>query len=328
MPQELATTGNAAVAAWGPKQTLVTPAYFPALSSIATGARVVDLMELVAQAGYPRILISAYDLAKATSAERTRLKAAIQDHHEKGNLTFLDSGVFESYWKRDGDWSYDDFAAATGIIAPDIFTTYDGAVHRGGPASTKGYSAAHVTASRTTTNGALCLAIVHGDSPDALVKAVSNLVKEGLTPDGVAIPERYCGPNIYARIQTVARIRRTLADVPERPMLHVLGCGHPQAMAAYVLAGADCFDSLDWMQVGLDPLTRSYTDLAMIGAIQCKCAVCSRVAIDNPQRNLLHNLRYYQDLGHDLQRMVRDSTLRDVVLEFLGQKALTAAGVK
>jgi len=325
--KELATDGKAAVTAWGDSGALVTPAYFPALSSTATGMHVVDLMELVAQSGYPRVLVSAYDLAKASSAERARLKAAVQVHRKKGNIAFLDSGVYESYWKQDGGWSYDDFAIAASVITPDIFTTYDGAVHRGGPASSKGYSASHISSSRATTPEALCLAIVHGDSRDRLVKAVTEVAMEALVPNGVAIPERQCGPNIYARIETVRRIRQALDKLPGRPMLHVLGCGHPQAIAAYVLAGADCFDSLDWMQVGLDPLTRSYTDLAMIGAIQCTCAVCSRLSIDNPQRNLLHNLRYYQDFGHELQRMVREGTLQHVVQEFLGQKAVSLAGV-
>lgn len=315
MTEVISKKGLARVVSWSTTNPLVTPAYFPALSSTATGPAPVDLVRLIRDVKYPRVLASAYDVAPPVPG--AEIRAAIREHRDARNAVFLDSGVFESFWRKDAGWSFDDFRRAASRTQFDVFTSYDGAVHRRGAASTSGYSKKHIQDSFALAPDALGLAIVHGTSPATLVKNVRAFVAEDVAFGGLAIPERECGPNVYERALTIRKIREILSDDAPR-MLHILGCGHPQAMAAYVWAGADSFDSLDWCQVGMDNRRMSYTDLSLIGSLQCECRVCSNMTTDNLQRALLHNLAFYQEFVGQLQRMIREDTLKDFLVEHLG----------
>ena len=152
---------------------------------------------------------------------------------------------------------------------------------------------------------------------------------------GLAIPDRECGADLLERVRTVSAVRRVMNELDESRLLHILGCGSPVVMAAYTLAGADTFDSLDWTQGALDIRSLTLTDPLLLRSTGCRCKVCSKLPGPDVHRALLHNLLFYQDFSAELRGMVRHGTLVDFLTSFVGTEdaaklieVATSAGTK
>lgn len=69
--------------------------------------------------------------------------------------------------------------------------------------------------------------------------------------DILGVTERELGRSALLRCRALVRLRRTLtADGVDLP-IHVFGSITPAAVTAYFLCGADMFDGLNWLRVGL-----------------------------------------------------------------------------
>ncbi len=87
---------------------IVTPTYFPAISSAATRLQLVPLIDVCVSSGYPRLLVFAYDISNLQKTHQTLAKKMLKRFSEQ-NFLFLDSGTFESYWLNDRKWSYEKY---------------------------------------------------------------------------------------------------------------------------------------------------------------------------------------------------------------------------
>ncbi len=333
--QVLHSAGRARVCELDRIRPLVTPTYFPSVSGASKGSRPIDLIRLITESKYPRLLLSSYDLGRFSARQRAWASHEIARYRASGGHVFLDCGVFESYWLRDSAWNFREYAEITRTVESDFYAAFDGAVHHPSTeAATVGFSPSHVAKSIALRRDGQCALIAHGVSPIRLERAVAALVKLATTAYGsssplnvlmVAVPERECGTNVIERCRTIASIRRSL-DLSTFPsILHILGCGHPIAMAAYCSAGADTFDSTDWCETAVDWRNFSMTDFALLDSTDCPCRVCDSFQVNPLQRSLLHNLMFYQTFTTRLQQMVRNNTLNDFLLETLGRR--TKAGL-
>jgi len=295
---------------------LITPTYFPAISSTGTNAPPLDFIGLVSTSSYPRVLVSAYDLAKLPKEERRRAEELILKFREVRGTMMLDSGSFESFWHRDMLWTFEDYARIVRTNQPDFYCSFDRydlwLPTREGAVSEQLRLAEH---SAELAPSSTCILVVHGPAPSQLTETVSRLLERSTVPiRAVAIPERECGGSLSVRAETVARIRMVLDQESDKILLHLLGCGHPLTMAVYTSCGAGAFDSQDWSQVAIDRTTLGFMDPAHIQLLECRCGICKRVRVDNYQKTLLHNLLFYQDYALDLQRMIRENTLRHFLM--------------
>ncbi len=327
----LASRGLARVVQFDRARPMVSPAYFPAVSGARLGSRPIDLIRLIVDSGSPRVLVSAHDIAGMDLRQRNWVSRGVRRYRARGNLVFLDCGVFESYWLRDARWDFAAYSKVVHYIEKDFYAAFDGAVHQPtARASALGFSADHLTRSLSLESESQCALIVHGLNPDRLLKAVVavvNHVVPGTRKGGsssvlmVAVPERECGNNVVERARTIAAIRRQLNRSRITALVHILGCGFPVSIAAYANAGADTFDSTDWSEAAIDWRSLNMTDFALLGTTGCPCMVCAKFKADNLQRGLLHNLLFYQTFCRELQRMIRERTLGDFLLEHLGSVA-------
>lgn len=85
---------------------LLTPTYFPAVSSYGIKYSFHALVRLLTAYSYPRLLISAYDFHLLDDEKKKWLSREIGEYSKKGSFVFLDSGIYESFWKADAKWTY------------------------------------------------------------------------------------------------------------------------------------------------------------------------------------------------------------------------------
>jgi queuine/archaeosine tRNA-ribosyltransferase len=295
---------------------LITPTYFPAISGTGTNAPPLDLIGLVSTSSYPRMLVSAYDLVKMSKKESKRARDLISQFRKTGGTLLMDSGSFESFWFRDRSWTFAAYAQFVRGFRTDLYCSFDRydlwSGTRKEPFSEQ-LRLAGLSAKLIPTS--TCALIVRGPVPSRLLDAVSRLVEQSpVSVSALAIAERECGGNLLARAETVSRVRAILDEESDRILLHLLGCGSPLSLAVYASCGADSFDSQDWSQLAVDRSTIGFVDPAHLQLLNCKCGVCKKVRVDNYQRTLLHNLLFYQEYVLDLQRMIRENTLKDFLM--------------
>ena len=295
-------------------------------------ARPIDLIKLVVDTRYPRVLVSAYDLHKLEGKQRTWAAQGLSRFRAAGGFVFLDCGVFESYWLRDDRWDFRHYERIVRAFERDFYASFDGV---GRVSTTRalsiGFEPPAIRRSIRLAEDSLCALIAHAATPQRLVKAVTALAKHATAARRsvtrrsslmVAVAERECGTSVVERAGTIAAIRVSLERVARPALLHILGCGYPTSMAAYASAGADTFDSRDWCEVAIDWRTFSTVDFSLLGPTGCPCKVCSKFRIDNLQKGLLHNLLFYQTFALRIQRMVQEGTLDDFLLEVLGERTI------
>jgi queuine/archaeosine tRNA-ribosyltransferase len=234
----------------------------------------------------------------------------------------LDSGFFESQVRGETTWSSEEYVEVRSAVPHDILFSFDAPAqprirHRS-PVKTTGRPA-------SDRNPPL-VNIVHGTDRASIVDGVRSALCAG-QPLGIAIVDRETGPDLAARTRTVAMVRNVINVTDETLLLHVLGCGNPVVMAAYTMAGADTFDSLDWAQGAVDIRSLTLTDPLLLRSTGCKCKVCVELPGPDNQLALLHNLLFYQEFSQQLREMVRSDTLADFLQEFLGEhRATTLTG--
>ncbi len=293
---------------------LATPTYFPAVSSTCSAGRPEEFVRLLTEAAYPRALISAYDCSKRVEGGISKATTFLAGLRGAGCTILLDSGMFECQVLGITDWSADDYADAARALPHDLLLTYDGPTSPG----TRGEGSEERGRAVVPLRGPV-LRIIHGGTRESIVEK-ARLAASDEAPVGIAIPDRECGPSLLERVRTVSAIRRAMNQRDEHSMLHVLGCGNPVVMACYALAGADSFDSLDWIQGAVDVRTLTVTDPVLLRSTGCKCRFCADLPGPDRERAALHNLLFYQDFGTKLRGMIRDMTVSDFLQEFVGKE--------
>jgi len=285
---------------------LSTPTYFPAVSSTCSVGPPEELLRLLSEAAYPRVLVSAYDCRHKIGGDLSKAATLVSTLRRAGCTVLLDSGIFECQVLGITDWSAKEYAEVAGVVPHDLHLSYDG------PTTERDHR-------ERLNRPEPLLNIIHGGDRQGIVTKTRQAGDDG-SVSGVAIPDRECGPNLLERVRTLSAIRHELNRCDELLLLHVLGCGNPVVMASYALAGADSFDSLDWVQGAVDVRTLTVTDPILLGSTGCKCGFCSDLPGPDRERAILHNLLFYQDFGVRLRQMIQDRTVQDFLQEFVGKE--------
>jgi queuine/archaeosine tRNA-ribosyltransferase len=309
---------------------LLTPSYFPSISSYGVKFSMIDMLFLLKFHKYPRLLLSAYDLHNSEPREKTKLVSIIKDYREKGFL-FMDSGLYESSWRKDSNWDLNSYKSLLSQIQFDLYTSFDvlpDFKKKGMEDEFKGKTFTNLLESSVFQNGNLFIAIIHGSSPDALVTLIGNLVEDHPNLCGaVAIAERDCGYNILERAETISEIRRTLNQNSKENVLHILGCGNPLSILLFSYCGADTFDSLDWMKyvINPDPNSLLINDFSHLPLLNCRCRICDtpkQKSADYLEKVLLHNLAFYQGFVIQIQSLIKHDNFENYLRVHFGDNII------
>jgi len=307
-------------------KTLVTPAYFPAVSSYGVKYSFQTLVRLLIAYSYPRILISAYDFYLADNTVKKALSEETRAYLEKGCFLFADSGIYESFWKADSSWSYELYKAAVGQMNFDFYSSFDVLPTTKEVGRFAKETVGNILASRKLSSKPGFMPILHGIRPDMLVSLVSSFVREHPSLCSfIAIPERDCGDGLVEKARTIIKIRKILDgdnNSSHRRILHVLGCGNPISLLLYSYCGASTFDSLDWVKQAIDPQRLTIIDFSHLELTGCQCSVCTRTKRDYTEKVLLHNLLFYQNHMLQIQTLIRNNEIRQFLSKHVGQNTL------
>jgi len=297
-------------------KSFVTPTYFPSLSSTETTYSFRDLLHLLVDHRYPRLLLSAYDLSRLGQMEWSDTLTSFAT----SGILFLDSGVFESTHLSDLKWAFEDYKAIVKRIKCDLYATFD--LSRTGSGSSD-YWPLMVDSIRLSTEikHAICVPIFHKPKGENVVSEVSKGLRDH--PDScqaIAITEKDCGQDLLERASTISQIRELVDHNGGLSVIHVLGCGDPVSMTVLCYSGADSFDSLDWVRSVIDPIQFRCHEFSQLSLLDCECAACSVSTNEYSMRVLLHNLLAYQTMTSSLRSLVREQNLPNFVRYLVGDK--------
>ncbi len=300
-------------------KSLVTPTYFPAISSFGVKHRVDSLFDLLVDYSYPRLLISAYDIHSMDTTKRKRLASQIKQYM-KQSFVFVDSGRFESWWYKDSGWNFELFSETLKKIEYDFYASLD--VFPSFQTRSQGYVDAvlnSIESSRAISSSPGFIAVFHGSTPIELVSIIEKTLEKVKNLSGIiALPERDCGVSIIDKVQTISKIRKLLDKYDDRIIMHILGCGHPKSLALFSFCGADTFDSLDWINSLVDIKRFELTDISYLNFSDCECKFCKNESMIYIERVLLHNLLFYQDFMKSIRESIREDELVSKMKNILG----------
>lgn len=307
-------------------KTLVTPAYFPAVSSYGVKYSFQTLVRLLIAYSYPRILISAYDFHLVENRAKKALSEEIRSYFENGCFVFADSGIYESYWKADASWSFELYKTATGQIDFDFYSSFDVLPTTKNVGGFAKETVDNILASRKLSSKSGFMPIMHGIHPNMLVSLTSRFVMEHPSLSRfIAISERDCGDSLVEKAQTIIRIRKILDDGDNsnhHRILHILGCGNLISLLLYSYCGANTFDSLDWVKHAIDPQRLTMNDFSHLELIGCPCPICASTKRNYTEKVLLHNLLLYQNYMLQIQALIRNNEIRQFLGRYVGQNIL------
>lgn len=302
---------------------LVTPAYFPAVSSYGVKYSFCSLVRLLTTYSYPRILVSAYDFHLLDSKNKRRLSREVSGYLERGCFVFLDSGIFESFWKADVKWTYSLYKSSISQIDFDFYSSFDVLPDVRDLRKFEKETFDRIVASRNLSNKLGFVPILHGVNPERLVSLITKFVKTYPDfSDFIAIPERDCGDGIVEKARTVVRIRKVLDNGNHTRILHILGCGNPLSLLLLSYCGADSFDSLDWIKHAIDQKHLTMNDFSHLELIDCECSICADTERNYTEKVLLHNLLFYQNYMLQVQSLIRTDEISEFLRKLVGQDIL------
>jgi queuine/archaeosine tRNA-ribosyltransferase len=280
------------------------PTFFPSVSSVKTNLSPLEYIEVLNAVGVRKFLVSAYDMANGKEIET--LRALIDDTLSRQTVVLLDSGNYESYWMRDAKWNTTRFHSVLKASPWPIAFSFDVFPQ---PEISNGEYARTVAESciqdQSCRDGCAVVPIVHGSSeslPEACVALAAIL-----NPLLLAVPERELGDGIFARLATVAKIRRRLNELGAYYPLHLLGTGNPQSIVVYAAAGADSFDGLEWCQTVANPKTGQLLHFHQRDLLDEQLFATSSDAY--VETTLMHNLLLYESWMRGLQEAVSSESL-------------------
>lgn len=282
----------------------LTPIYFPSVSSLGVRYSVDSYVDLLVEHQYPCLLISCYDLNRKST--KTDLVKTINRFSDNGNILFLDSGIFESSWRNDPNWSFETYRETVSSVKCDFCSSFD-TFHARDEKYTDFVkrTIGTIHKSRALESSGQLVPIVHGKNPQELLKAVKKVLRAfNFELRVLSIPERETGQDIIERAHVLRRIRKLLDQQDQATILHLLGCGDPVSLALFTYCGVDSFDSLDWLKFILDPNELRMRHFSHSVLINCECPYCSNKHYSMFFRVLLHNLYFYQNWMQTIRKKI------------------------
>ncbi len=284
------------------------PCFFPSVSSVKTNLMPVDYVELLDASSYPLFLISAYDIANSIPEHRKRMDSALKRSKANHKAILMDSGNYESFWKGDPTWVADRFHGIAQTSEYHLCFCYD---NQKPPVTAEAIANDVVASVLRDQDHALgtVAPIVHGKTE--LLPAATQRVAEQLCPILLAVPERALGEGIVARTRSVRIIRKALNELGFYCPLHLLGTGNPLSIIAYAMAGADCFDGLEWCQTVIDHDTGELFHFQHWDLFRNQTEWGANSTLPYIQSVLMHNLEFYGQFMRNLHDALECNTAED-----------------
>ncbi|MFH2033049.1 MAG: hypothetical protein ABIJ40_20850 [Bacteroidota bacterium] len=298
----------------GYSKSLMSPFFYPSISSIQANFDVHDYFELIRKTSYPAFLISAYDLH-----HHKTMKAFVEEVSElskKSCFVLMDSGHYEAFWRRDDKWSFKQLQSVLNDIEVDLCFSFD--IYFGEGANQKEHVDETIKYAAMTAGAqksGLTIPIIHSSSK--FFPSIVKKVVEGLSPDMIGITERELGSSLLERAQNLRKIRKELDKAYKDIPIHLLGTGNPASLLIYFLCGADFFDALEWCKTVADPKNGHLYHFVQMDLVDCKCKVCKLKGLSYPAKVMSHNLLFYENFTDEIRRAVRGNKVDALLKKYL-----------
>jgi hypothetical protein len=306
----------------GVLSALPLPCFFSSVSSVKGDLRPSHSLQVLRLTKTGAFLVSAYDIHHAVADDRAQIEENLGICMGQGAVVLLDSGKYESYWRRDSAWSRELMGKVVTAVRPSLRFCFDDQDPPADPVEAARRVVVSCNLDRAFHTSPV-IPIVHGKTVDSLV-ASCRLVAGELRPLLLAVAERDLGSGILQRARSLHLIRRTLDEVAPATPIHLLGTGHPVSLAIYSLFGADTFDGLELTYACVDPKTDSLVDFHHRELVQPASTAETPEVLDYHQATLHHNLAYMRDWILRLQTAHRNGTARDFLCSMVPPDAAHA----
>lgn len=301
------------------RKVISTPFFFPAISSIKTNFGIEERLTLIQKTGYPGFLISAYDIYHVDDKEKNELLKSVSEATEGEMLTFLDSGNYEAFWRKDKKWCFENLESMLEKISVDFCFSFD--IFWNDGKDVKKHIKETITAVARTAGSqkiGTTVPLIHS-TPKSLPKIIRGVV-EGINPQVIGVPERELGSSIFERAATVKRIREELDKTGRQIPLHLLGTGNPISILIYTLCGADIYDAVDWYRIVIDPKTCHPFHFAQRELIDCNCNACMVKDVAYYTQTMAHNLIFYNEFTDKIRTSIEKDSVDQILGSCLGSK--------
>lgn len=298
---------------------LMLPRLFYSVSSYNTSIEPSEAVQALRALKAQSILVSAYDLVRKRKPER--MISELKKYQKNGGFILLDSGAYEASRLEDKSWCINDYNEVLANTPHDYAFCFDNMNPNIGKVKSANQIISSVVRDQMRTSSPV-LPIVHAPPLKGGGYKLQDLpyifreVSKELQPPIIAIPERELGPGIIARAKVIQDIRQELNKLSYYQPIHVLGTGHPWAIAILVAAGADSFDGLEWCRYSLDADFEQISHFHLfdlIGKLDPSVKFAANVAI--------HNLSYLNSFNRNMQEMVGQNKVEAWVTGILSLKS-------
>lgn len=294
---------------------LLTPFYFPSITSAETRSGITDLIDFIVDTEYPAMLVSCYDLMNLKEQE-IAIDVKLDRYYKNGGILLLDSGEFEKYHFK-GVWPFEKYSKILEQTNADFFTSYDRTVETDtSQKEIDAFSDEFIPKSKQVSNNKNFIAICHGNNDEeSMCCSIKKTLEQNSGIQMIAISERECGRTISEQCNMIIKIRQTINEYDKNILIHILGCGNPISIAVFSYAGADTFDAVDWCRWSIDPSTLEYGNISHVQLFDCVCDACETIKMDERSRAWQHNLQMYNYFLIRLRRAIEEKKSLSEFLE-------------
>lgn len=225
-------------------QSLSLPCYFPSISSVKSNFRPVEYLEIINAVRFPQFLVSAYDVYNSTKTDKRNLTREIDSAIKKGAAVFFDSGGYEHYWKEvkhkkwiksgkkfkqdaSNNWNKSKFHKVLNETKYHFACCYD-VKHLNNENNKMHINKIEnqfIEDQEKSSIGSI-IPIVHDNNKESLPEIIAGIAIRA-NPMFIAVPERELGDSLLERAKTILGIRRSLNQLNNYYVLHLLGTGNP-----------------------------------------------------------------------------------------------------
>ena len=292
--------------------SFLLPCYFPSISSIKTNLSPVEYLRVLVALQHPHFLISAYDIFHSDEPTQLEIRQLIEKANSKGAAILLDSGNYESYWRRDSNWTFDNFISVLKSVESIPVFSFD--IQNTDADSLEIAKQIQAQAVVEQSSNHEVIPIIHANGTD--IEEIASEIVQLMSSKMVAIPERLLGDGIIQRVKTVARIRKRLNQCDRYIPIHLLGTGNPLSILLYVMCGADSFDGLEWCQTTVDHSTALLYHFQQRELFDMQNEFCEMADLPYSQVTLAHNLLFYRDWMGKIRDSLSDGNLLEKAIEY------------
>jgi len=297
------STGHSRIVIGG--RTKALPEYFPSVSSVKTSLSPLEYLKVLTVTKHPQLLVSAYDLNNSSNKKKmAEITARAMDN---GAIILMDSGNYESYWRSDKGWKWNNYLTALSKLNFHLAFSFDNQT----PPITLSKNILDVERRVARTlklvPKASIIPILHGNLHH--LPQIAKQIVHHLKPVMIAVPERELGEGMIERIGTLTKIRRTLDETGEDIPLHLLGTGNPLSLLLFSAFGANSFDGLEWCQTTVDHKTGLLYHLQQREFFGIQSVFCANIDIPYAQATLAHNLMFYSRWMDTIRSHITDNKI-------------------